>query len=129
MLGPLADTTSGLRGDLTRNAFERNIAANLKRRGVKFEYETLKIPYTISHEYRPDFILANGVIIEAKGRFYKDTAAKMRAVKYQHPDLDIRFLFYRPHDKIPGQKQTYAKWAEKHGFPWCEGEIPEDWVK
>ncbi len=112
-----------------RNAFERNIAANLKRRKVSFEYETMKIPYTISHTYTPDYILGNGVIIEAKGRFYRDTAAKMLMVKKQHPTLDIRFIFYRAHDRIPGRKTTYAEWAEKNGFPWCEGEIPEDWVK
>lgn len=112
-----------------KSGFERTIATNLKNRGITFEYESLKLPYVINHNYHPDFIFPNGVIVEAKGRFMKGDTAKMRAVKYQHPDLDIRFCFMAPHQKIPGQKTTYAQWAERHGFPWCDSEIPEDWTK
>lgn len=112
-----------------KSGFERTIAANLKRRKVPFKYESLKLPYVIPHTYHPDFILDNGVIVEAKGRFRPGDTAKMRAVKAAHPELDIRFCFMEAHKKIPGQKTTYAQWAERHGFPWCDGEIPEDWTK
>ena len=91
-------------------------------------YETMKIPYSINHVYNPDFILDNGIIIEAKGRFRPGDVAKMRAVKAQHPHLDIRFVFMAAHNKIPGQKSTYAQWAERHGFPWADGVIPEEWL-
>jgi len=114
-----------------RSGFERTLAASLKKRKVAFEYETLKLPYTQSHIYKPDFILANGVIIEAKGRFRAGggEAAKMIAVKKQHPDLDIRFCFWDAHARISGQKQSYAQWAEKNGFLWCHEEIPDEWLK
>jgi len=112
-----------------RSGFERTVAAWLKRKKVKFEYETMKIPYTINHTYNPDFILSNGVIIEVKGRFMPGDIPKMRAVKAQHPELDIRFVFMDAHKRISGQKQTHAQWAERHGFPWADKEIPEEWLK
>lgn len=113
-----------------RSGFERTLAASLKKRKVAFEYETLKLPYTISHSYSPDFILANGVIVEAKGHFRRGAgeAAKMIAVKKAHPDLDIRIVFYDAHAKISGQKQTYAQWAERNGFVWAHEEIPDEWL-
>jgi hypothetical protein len=113
-----------------RSGFERTLAADLKKRGVGFGYETLKLPYVRHHIYNPDFILDNGVIIEVKGRFRtSDEPAKMIAVKKQHPELDIRFCFMYAHQKITGQRQTYAQWAEKNGFLWANGEIPEEWTK
>jgi len=111
-----------------RSGFERTIAASLKRRKIAFEYETLKLPYTINHVYTPDFVLPNGIIIEVKGRFMPGDVSKMRAVKAQHPTLDIRFVFMDAHKKIPGQKQTHAAWADRHGFPWADKEIPSDWL-
>jgi hypothetical protein len=112
-----------------KSGFERTLATQLKNAKVKFEYEGLKIPYTINHIYHPDFILPNGIIIEAKGRFMDGDAAKMRAVKYQHPELDIRFVFMSAHSKVTRMKQTYAEWADRHGFPWADGRIPEEWLK
>jgi hypothetical protein len=112
-----------------RSGLERTVAAQLKRAKVKFEYETLKLPYTIKHTYHPDFMLENGVIIEVKGVFRDGDIPKMRAVKDQFPDLDIRFLFADANKKIPGQKQTHGQWAERHGFPYASEVIPEDWYK
>jgi hypothetical protein len=47
-----------------------------------------------------------------------------------NPDLDIRFVFQAPFNKIyKGSKTTYAKWAEKSGFPWCSYQsIPIEWL-
>ena len=111
-----------------RSGFERTVAAQLKRAKVSFKYETLTLPYVISHVYKPDFILSNGIIIEVKGYFRPGDIAKMRAVKAAHPDLDIRFLFMDAHKKIPGQKQTHAQWAERHGFPWASEVVPDEWL-
>lgn len=113
-----------------RSGFERTLAASLKKRKVKFEYETLKLPYAQYHVYKPDFVLANGVIVEAKGHFRRGAgeAAKMIAVRDQHPNLDIRFVFYDAHARISGQKQTYAQWATKNGFMWAHEEIPDEWL-
>lgn len=112
-----------------KSGFERTIAANLKNRGVKFGYETLQVKYTLDGTYNPDFILPNGVIVEAKGLLDRESKRKMVAVKKQHPELDIRFLFMMGDKKVPGTKQTHGEWASKNGFPWAEREIPEEWIK
>lgn len=111
-----------------KSGFERTLDAQLKKSKVSYTYETLKLPYIIPHNYIPDFILKNGIIIEAKGRFRPGDAGKMRAVKAAHPQLDIRFVFMDAHQKISGQKNTHAQWAERHGFPWADGDIPSEWL-
>lgn len=114
-----------------RSGFERTLAASLKKRKMAFEYENLKLPYSINHIYKPDFQLANGIVIEAKGHFRRGAgeAAKMIAVKKAHPELDIRIVFYDAHARISGQKQTYSQWAEKNGFIWAHEGIPDEWLK
>jgi len=104
---------------------------DLRRRGVEFQYETLKIPYRRKDSvYNPDFILTNGIIIEAKGHLSQADRVKMKLVKDQHPLFDIRFVFQRAQNKISKtSKTTYAMWADLHGFPWAEGLIPEKWLK
>lgn len=79
--------------------------------------------------YIPDFVLANGVIVETKGRLTQPDRAKMLNVVRDNPDLDIRFVFQRAGNRITRSKNslTYWQWAEKHGFPWAQGTIPEEW--
>jgi hypothetical protein len=52
----------------------------------------------------------------------------MIAVKNQHPEIDIRFVFMDANKRIPGSKQTHGQWAEKNGFKWADGEIPAEWL-
>jgi hypothetical protein len=52
-----------------RSRLEERVARWLKLNGHQFEYETLKLNYTLSSVYTPDFIMPNGVILEAKGYF------------------------------------------------------------
>lgn len=111
-----------------KSGFERTIAVNLASRKVKFGYETVQLKYTLDGTYNPDFILENGVIVEAKGLLDDASKRKMIAVKKQHPDKDIRFLFMQADKKIPRSKQTHGEWATKNGFLWAEGEIPEEWL-
>lgn len=111
-----------------KSGFERTIDANLRMRKVKFGYETLQVEYILNGTYNPDFILANGVIVEAKGLLDRDSKRKMVAVKKQHPELDIRFLFMDARKKVPGSKQTHGEWATKNGFPWAEKEAPDEWL-
>lgn len=114
-----------------RSGFERSIATNLKRRRVAFQYETVKLPYTLEKVYTPDFILPNGVIVEAKGVLTPADRTKMRAVKAAHTDLDIRFLFMDADKKLSKKaKMTYGRWAEVNGFPWASGHsIPKEWLQ
>jgi hypothetical protein len=112
-----------------KSGFERTININLLSRGVDFKYEGLKLPYIIDHVYNPDFILSNGIIIEAKGYFRTPSEiAKMRTVKKTYPELDIRFVFMYADKKIPRQKQTHEQWATRHGFPYAIGLVPEEWI-
>ena len=54
----------------------------------------------------------------------------MKAVKKQNPELDIRFVFQAPYNKLyKGAKSTYAQWAEKNGFKWAHySSIPVEWL-
>ena len=61
-----------------RSGLEERVADLLVELGVKYEYESTKVPYVISHIYSPDFILPNGVVLECKG--YWD-AADRRKIK------------------------------------------------
>jgi hypothetical protein len=97
---------------------------------VYFQYETEKVKYKVEHTYTPDFILANGIWLEAKGYFTGKDRSKMLAVKKQNPEVDIRLVFQAPYNYLSKRsKTTYAKWADKHGFLWCrETEIPREWL-
>lgn len=109
----------------TRNAFEKGLEKQLKKAKVKYEYETERIPYSILGNYIPDFIISLGehkIYVEAKGYFRIDAKRKMIAVKKQHPELDIRFVFY-------SKKKSDIKFAEKYGFPYAIGEIPKEWLR
>lgn len=101
----------------------------MKSLGLKYKYEPVKLPYVLERTYCPDFLIAN-VYIEAKGKLDADTRAKMIAVKKAHPHLDIRIIFMRAENKLSkNSKTTYAQWAEKNGFPWADGRIPEEWLE
>lgn len=113
-----------------RSGFEETIwdAAGAEE---QLEYEPEYIPYVMKGAYLPDYrIKSNRIIVEAKG--YLDAAAckKMLAVKQSNPHLDIRFVFMNANGKRNKRaKLRNWEWAEKHGFPWCEGTIPEEWLK
>lgn len=111
-----------------RSRLEERLARWLEVNGQSFEYETLKLNYTVHAVYTPDFVLPNGVIIEAKGYFKPEDRRKMLAVKKQHPDLDIRLVFQAPHNTISKEsKTTYAMWADKNGFLWAPYQsIPQE---
>ena len=114
-----------------RSGLEKTIAEDIKSRGILVKYETFKIAYTkpvTSHKYTPDFLLPNGIIIEAKGLFSTQDRKKHILVKEQHPDLDIRFVFSSSKKKLyKGSKTTYADWCTKHGFLYADKTIPKEW--
>jgi hypothetical protein len=114
-----------------RSKYEVTLATSLRNRKVKYKYEKRKIKYTLPEKtYTPDFELPNGIIIEAKGVLSPADRTKMRAVKAQHPELDIRFVFMNARNKLgKGSKTTYGQWATKHGFVWAHKRIPDEWTK
>ena len=136
---------------IKRSKYEDTLTANLDKNSKEYHYEEFSLEYTVKHKYTPDFVLPNGIIVEAKGcecyrviktlrgkkrEFYigsldSDARGKMLNIKRQYPELDIRFVF--PKDfKLKGTKTTprASQWCKKHGFKYHIGNtIPESWFK
>lgn len=113
--------------------YEEKIGKNLEERGVAYEYETVKLSYTIpakSKTYTPDWIIGS-VIVESKGLFSAKDREKMVLVRDQNPELDIRLLFQKAQLPIyPRARTNCGEWADKNGFIWADGiAIPEEWVE
>ena len=113
-----------------RSKLEEKVADLLVELGVKYEYETTKVPYVIEHVYTPDLILPNGVVLECKGYWDSDDRRKIKAVKTLNPELDLRMVFQAPFNTISKRsKTTYAKWCERHDIPWTSFQnIPLKWL-
>lgn len=118
-----------------RSKFEDKVAKELEKHGIKFEYESIQLQYQEPLRknlaecgdcgstnllrtgwYTPDFILSNGIIIEAKGRFTAADRRKMLAVKAAHPDERIVMLFMRDNKISKNSKTHYSDWCMKHDF-------------
>lgn len=115
-----------------RSGLEEAVSAELAAKGIRFKYEQLMIPYvqpTKPRKYTPDFLLFNGIIIETKGRFVTADRQKHLLVKAQYPDLDIRFVFSNPNQRIGKKsKTTYAIWCESKGFLYAKVHVPDAWL-
>lgn len=115
-----------------RSGLEKIVAEFLKANQKKIRYEDLKIEWKDLRyrTYTPDFVLDNGIIVETKGIFDNEDRRKHVAVREQHPELDIRFVFSNAKAKLyKGAKTTYADWCDKQGFKYSHRVIPEDWLK
>jgi hypothetical protein len=106
-----------------RSGLEERVADLLCNLGVSYEYESTRVPYVIQHNYTPDFL-------ECKGYWDPEDRRKIKAVKKQNPDLDIRMVFQSPYNKISKKsKTTYAMWCDRLDIPWCEfHSIPINWL-
>lgn len=118
-----------------RSKLEVVVNQQLIDAGVSFSYEgelnTIRyiIPAT-KHRYLCDFLLGNGVMVEAKGLFTAADRKKHLYIQEQYPQLDIRFLFMNANNRLSkSSKTTYAMWAEKNGFKYCDKIIPDSWLK
>ena len=113
-----------------------SVRANAIKHGVEFEYEEHKIEYLVPErraKYTPDFYVYTRsgklIIIESKGRFVTANRQMHLLVKQQYPDLDLRFVFSNPNQKISKQsKTTYSMWCEKHGFLYAAKVVPQEWI-
>ena len=119
---------------MPKGTFEERVMADLDGRGVPYMYENEKIAYKVERHYIPDLLIGD-TYIELKGYFRQDAQRKMKAVKAQHPELDIRFVFQKADSPIQGAKKrkdgskmTCAEWADRNGFVWSEGTIPKEWL-
>lgn len=115
-----------------RSGLEASVASQLNASGVEYQYEKVKINYVIpasNHYYLADFVLANGIIVETKGRWLPHDRKKHLYIRQCNPELDIRFVFSNSRTKIAkGSNTTYAMWCERHGFKYADKEIPKEWL-
>lgn len=117
-----------------RSGLESSVGEQLAAAKVRWEYESERIPYIPKKRtYTPDFIIKGEVskmYIETKGRFLGSDRAKHLLIKEQYPQLDIRFVFTNPNQKLyKGAETTYGEWCEKHGFIFSKRSIPESWIR
>ena len=120
-----------------KSGLEETIATELATKQIDFGYEEEKITYTIPetlHKYTPDFRIKKSnnriLYIETKGRWVTADRKKLKLVKEQHPELDIRILFQNAKNKISKKsKTTYGDYADKIGLPWAEKTIPDSWFE
>jgi len=119
--------------DAFRSGLEEKIAKQLEDAGIEYLYEKASVSYIIpasDHKYWPDFVLKNGIIIEGKGLFEVSDRKKHLLIKAQYPQLDIRFVFSNPNQKLyKGSPTTYAIWCKKHGYKYAKKLIPAEWFK
>lgn len=98
---------------------------------VKYEGEYLS--YNLPKTYVPDFIISfpdgRKVYVEVKGYLRYEDQVKLRAVRRDNPDLDIRMLFAVDNKISKKHKMRYSDWADKYGFPYAVGGIPKSWFK
>lgn len=67
--------------------------------------------------------------IEIKGWLTLEDRQKTLLILEQYPNIDLRFCFQAPYNKIrKGSKTTYADWCDSHGIKWCSKEIPSSWI-
>lgn len=129
-----------------RSGYEYQIRDDLTARDIAFGYESEVLEYTSTvrggvcrdcgskkigklRKYTPDFVIprAQGkLIVEAKGRLTSTDRSKMRDVKREHPELDIRFMFQNRSLK---EQVAVATWCTKFNFLYAFGtEIPDSWI-
>lgn len=139
-----------------RSNFEKDIAKNLKARSIDFEYESVHLPYkkqdTINsltrklhglskdfksytyHTYLVDFTITNKsgkvIHIEAKGEFTASDRVKMKLVKEQNPDADIRMLLMYDNKINKNSKTRYSDFCRANGILFKVGKrIPDNWLE
>ena len=121
------------------NKFESKTGEMLSANNIRFKYESERLAYTVSGKYIPDFIIQTNrgktLYIETKGNGRSFDAASRRkliAVKLQHPDKDIRIVFYSDGavgaTRKDGTRLRQSEWADKHGFKYSIREIPNEWL-
>ena len=115
-----------------RSSFEAQLAEQIAQAGLPIQYESQKLHYefpAVRKIYRPDFILPNGILIEAKGLFTAADRKKLLAVRECNPGIDLRIVLQYPNTLLrKGSPTRYADWCDKNGFLWAAKWIPEEWL-
>ncbi len=116
-----------------RSGLEDKISKQLTSKNIHYDYERWKIPYVVpesNHTYMPDFLLPNGIFIEAKGIWESDDRKKHLLIREQHPYLDIRIVFSNSRSKLyKGSPTSYAEFCEKNNIMFADKLVPLEWLK
>jgi hypothetical protein len=119
-----------------RSKFEAAVAADLRNRGVKFEYEGERIFYAIPATYVTDFtipatesITGEPIYVETKGYLDPPSKRKLIAVRNDNPGMDLRLLLQKGKRKRSGKLTKEAEWCNRNNFKWAEGRVPDAWLK
>jgi hypothetical protein len=114
-----------------RSWLEADVAQDLKKRKIKFEYEAKTIIFVEpakTRRYTPDLCIGE-LIVEIKGLWTAADRRKMSEVIEQHPDLDIRLLFEQDNLISKNSKTRYSAWCERRGIKYAIGkQVPEEWI-
>lgn len=117
-----------------RSGYEKKVRKCLEENKVQYTYESMVIKYVVpetKRSYTPDFILPNGVIIEAKGYWDAESRRKMALVVEQNPHLKLKMLLQRDNTISKKSKTKYSDWAKARGIECVvspQGIIPEEWL-
>ena len=116
-----------------RSGLEEAIASELDTKNIQYKFEETKLNYVKPqkvHTYTPDFYLVQSdIYIETKGYFTSQDRQKMRLIKEQHPELDIRFIFSNSKTRISKKsKTTHGMWCDKYGFKYADKHVPKEWL-
>lgn len=128
---PNSKRRHAVRGNF-KSGLEESLADQIEAAGEPVVYERSRVYYMYPArraEYRPDFVLENNIIIEAKGIFDAADRQKHLLIKRQAPELDIRFVFMRDQPIYKGSPTKYSDWARKFGYTYAIKDIPLDWFK
>lgn len=135
-----------------RSNFEKAVALYLKRHRVSFDYEPYNVGYYSRiasgscatcgskdvhkrRNYRPDFVLANGIYLESKGRLTSAERTKILEIlnTSQLITRDNYRLLFMGDKRINKNSDTrYSDWAAKNGIVFHvspKGEVPKQWLK
>lgn len=134
-------------GTTFRSKFEVTIAKWLMEHKIKYKYESVSYPFVqpklhhvcsdcgsnaVGHErsYTPDFYLPEyDITLEVKGLFTTDNRKVIKAVRNDHPDLDLRMVFLSDNFVYRGAKMRYSGWCEQQEMLWSVGAPKVEWFK
>src|SRR5690348_15149299 len=128
--------------DKYRSKLETLIATLLTRHGIDFEYEPelIKFDYPVkggrcsdcgskhvakSRTYLPDFRLMDGSYLEGKGILSQGERGKFLALKKQHPNMQLSFVFGFDNKLRKDKPERYSDWCKQHGFEFAVLGLPK----
>lgn len=130
-----------------RSGFEQELADQLDRLGVRWEYEAYELPWMrkITNgicldckgtnvaqmaKYTVDFYLPEyDFFIEGKGKWVSRDRTKHRTIRRASPETDVRIVFQRDNWLTKTKTQKYSEYCNKYGIVYAIEVIPPSWFK